>query len=577
MAKINGNEAPEAITKIQLLTKTSTEGDTPLANIQLERGEPLFDPNNDEGKRLHIGTGDNDNPKISFYDAKAVNNKITALKHDITNDPSSSNEFVSEVTQTDGQINVKYTRPDAVNIKYTKDSEGTNLDSGKTVDDALDKLDITIGNLSEIKYSEVAVNSVSEALTKEKEAREYAVTALIGNGSIDKTPTIKKNAAEIDDIKEDINTINTETLPNMEATLIGTEDDTKDSNTIKGAKTYADSIELWEKSNSGNTTKLKNSDFFNLDTQSKYIKIINNSGNLPLNTGAIYLTNTTGIGTLESAMGASKNESNTYNKTLGIWKFHNFPVYDETTADKIKGEGSEASPKLYACDLVPTSEYQNIGNSNSPVNRIAANRIHSKNFDLSQTGLFLANKTSLAFNVGNGNPGEKNWFSISKGDTNYAVLACELEGTSLVIGYGITATYSGTQIFSLDPKGNISKINSITFDDSDASINTSDRINTKGRINAGSFNAYSDARLKENFQPLTPEKSILDLPTYKFDFIDGVKNQIGCKAQDLQEICPEIVTEGSDGYLSIQESKIVYLLLEEVKKLRKEINELKGV
>lgn len=97
-----------------------------------------------------------------------------------------------------------------------------------------------------------------------------------------------------------------------------------------------------------------------------------------------------------------------------------------------------------------------------------------------------------------------------------------------------------------------------------------------GKVDASSFNARSDARLKENFQPLTCEKSILDLPTYKFDFINGSKNQIGCKAQDLREICPEIVDESSDGYLSIQESKIVYLLLEEVKKLKKEIDILRG-
>ena len=97
-----------------------------------------------------------------------------------------------------------------------------------------------------------------------------------------------------------------------------------------------------------------------------------------------------------------------------------------------------------------------------------------------------------------------------------------------------------------------------------------------GAFTAYSFNATSDARLKENFEPLIIEKSILDLPTYKFDFIDGLRKQIGCKAQDLQEICPEIVTENEDGYLSIQESKIVYLLLEEIKKLKKEINELKA-
>lgn len=97
-----------------------------------------------------------------------------------------------------------------------------------------------------------------------------------------------------------------------------------------------------------------------------------------------------------------------------------------------------------------------------------------------------------------------------------------------------------------------------------------------GQVQASSFNATSDARLKENFMPLTTQKSILDLPIYKFDFINGLKNQIGCKAQDLQEICPEIVNKNSDGYLSIQESKIVYLLIDEIKKLKSEIEILKN-
>lgn len=100
-------------------------------------------------------------------------------------------------------------------------------------------------------------------------------------------------------------------------------------------------------------------------------------------------------------------------------------------------------------------------------------------------------------------------------------------------------------------------------------------IESKGIITATSFNATSDRRLKENIIDYKPEKSILDLPVKKFDFISGPKNQIGCIAQDLKEICPEIVNEDKKGYLSIQESKLVYLLLDEVKKLRKELDKIK--
>lgn len=100
-------------------------------------------------------------------------------------------------------------------------------------------------------------------------------------------------------------------------------------------------------------------------------------------------------------------------------------------------------------------------------------------------------------------------------------------------------------------------------------------VSSEGTVEAASFNATSDRRLKENIIDYKPEKSILDLPIKKFDFIDGPKNQIGCIAQDLKEICPEIVNENEKGYLSIQENKLVYLLLDEVKKLKNEVDELK--
>lgn len=134
------------------------------------------------------------------------------------------------------------------------------------------------------------------------------------------------------------------------------------------------------------------------------------------------------------------------------------------------------------------------------------------------------------------------------------------------IDFHLDANKDNNGRFWLDSNGVFRFSNAVTVSD--------DSGNYK-KITAGTFNAMSDMRLKENFQPLKPEKSILDLPTYKFDFINGAKNQVGCKAQDLQEICPEIVNEDANGMLSIQESKIVYFLLEEVKKLRKEVDDLK--
>ncbi len=95
-----------------------------------------------------------------------------------------------------------------------------------------------------------------------------------------------------------------------------------------------------------------------------------------------------------------------------------------------------------------------------------------------------------------------------------------------------------------------------------------------GVLTSTTFNTTSDARLKENITEYKCDNSILDLPVYKYDFIDGAKNQIGCLAQDLQKICPELVTEGDKSYLTIAESKIVYLLLQELKTQSERIGKL---
>ena len=125
-----------------------------------------------------------------------------------------------------------------------------------------------------------------------------------------------------------------------------------------------------------------------------------------------------------------------------------------------------------------------------------------------------------------------------------------------------------------EAKGNIS----ITFDNNQPTIGlgTSDnnwKVVAHGDITANSYDATSDIRLKTNIKDYKCDKSILDLPVKEFDYIKG-GHHIGCIAQDLQKICPEIVHENDEGYLTIEESKLVYLLLDEVKSLKHKIDEL---
>lgn len=141
--------------------------------------------------------------------------------------------------------------------------------------------------------------------------------------------------------------------------------------------------------------------------------------------------------------------------------------------------------------------------------------------------------------------------------------------TSIGGSIKVTAT-SGTSLAEIDSDGNITSISGNIYS------TNGDITATNGVMTAQSFNALSDKRLKENIVEYSPNKSILDLPVYSYNFISDEKKtkKLGCLAQDLKEICPEIVKEDDKGYLSIEESKIVYLLLDEVKKLKKRVDEL---
>lgn len=199
---------------------------------------------------------------------------------------------------------------------------------------------------------------------------------------------------------------------------------------------------------------------------------------------------------------------------------------------------------------------------------------------LTQTGNTTSGKVTYGINIdgasagqclkvtvdANGKPNGVEWGTVSSSDEYVKQVRIP---TGVTATYYLLGSYLNTNATPDDLTNHV-RVSSIKLS------NYGKDLTTDGTITASTFNATSDSRLKENFEEFIPEKSILDLPIYKFDFIGGLKNQIGCKAQDLQEICPEIVSEDSDGYLSIQESKLCYLLLVEICKLRERIKLLEG-
>ncbi|MBL0055224.1 MAG: tail fiber domain-containing protein [Chitinophagaceae bacterium] len=109
-----------------------------------------------------------------------------------------------------------------------------------------------------------------------------------------------------------------------------------------------------------------------------------------------------------------------------------------------------------------------------------------------------------------------------------------------------------------------------------------ERFYIQGNGNAwlqGTLTQASDARLKENIQPLNPAlENLLQLSGYSYDWIGENKDkekQIGLLAQEVQKVYPQLVKQNDRGELSVNYTGLIPVLLEGMKEQQKEINELK--
>ena len=91
------------------------------------------------------------------------------------------------------------------------------------------------------------------------------------------------------------------------------------------------------------------------------------------------------------------------------------------------------------------------------------------------------------------------------------------------------------------------------------------------------FTEFSDRRLKENIKPARYGlNEIRKLNVYEYTWKTDKSNapQIGVIAQEMQEVLPEGVHEGEDGYLAIDSTWIIYSMVNAVQELDKTITVL---
>jgi len=99
-------------------------------------------------------------------------------------------------------------------------------------------------------------------------------------------------------------------------------------------------------------------------------------------------------------------------------------------------------------------------------------------------------------------------------------------------------------------------------------------ISASGIVTATDFNSTSDIKLKTNIERISdPIEKVLQIDGVSFNWIGNGRPSLGVIADNVQEILPEIVTDGDPK--TVNYNGLIGLLIEAVKEQQSEINSLK--
>ena len=92
--------------------------------------------------------------------------------------------------------------------------------------------------------------------------------------------------------------------------------------------------------------------------------------------------------------------------------------------------------------------------------------------------------------------------------------------------------------------------------------------------------AGSDERLKDNILPISNAvEKVSQISGVEFDWNENQEmyagHDVGVIAQEIEEVFPSLVTENSNGYKAVRYEKLVSVLIEAIKELKSEIDQLK--
>lgn len=140
---------------------------------------------------------------------------------------------------------------------------------------------------------------------------------------------------------------------------------------------------------------------------------------------------------------------------------------------------------------------------------------------------------------------------------------------SLTFNSYLSGTYNGASSVIISVAAtSINTVNTLVSRDSSGNF-------TAGVITCEDLNSTSDVNLKQNIKPLQNSlETVKQIEGVEFEWKKSSKKSLGVIAQEIEQILPELVTE-VDGNKTVNYNGLVGLLIQAVKELSEEVEELK--
>lgn len=248
--------------------------------------------------------------------------------------------------------------------------------------------------------------------------------------------------------------------------------------------------------------------------------------------------------------------------------------------ENIKGFNKDTNNNTYYTWLHFAATNNNVSQSNSPTIVLTDGNTYDSTKSL---GHILTDGISISI--------DKPWIfsnlasfnkdiALSRARFNYSFNMSANEGTMNIYGADNYVWYKDATM--QNPYLQLTNNNITLYKPTiiDNTLKVQNEVEITSKCTAQYFNTTSDRRLKDNIKPV--QDSMLDLInsinlyTFNYTLHPDIRS-IGVIAQEVQDINVDgfKFVDNSEEFLSVKESKLVYLLLGAVKELSQEVKELK--